>query len=176
MASEIEVKFLVASPAWKAQAVSPRALRQGYLAVTAKLEIRVRADENAGWITIKSTETGRRRSEHEYSIPLPEANDLLDMCPEASLSKTRWLLHDGGNTWEIDEYNGRLAHLVVAELELTDEDSAFERPDWLGTEVTHDPRFRNKSLATAETAPGIAVEEANAAPRNTRTHDPENLN
>lgn len=153
MANEIEVKFLVVSPTWKAHAISPRVLRQGYLAVTAKLEIRVRADENAGWITIKSTDTGRRRSEHEYSIPLSEANELLDMCPEASLSKTRWLLNDGGNTWEIDEYSGRLAHLVVAELELTDENSPFDRPDWLGTEVTHDARFRNRSLATAKIVP-----------------------
>lgn len=155
MANEIEVKFLVGSPAWKTQAGSPRSLRQGYLAVTANLEVRVRADENAGWITIKSTDAGRRRSEHEYAIPLAEANELLDMCPEASLSKTRWLLNDSGNIWEIDEYDGRLADLVVAELELADENIVFGRPDWLGTEVTHDSRFRNRALATAETTPTI---------------------
>lgn len=155
MASEVEVKFLVASPEWKAKATSPRILRQGYLAVTATLEIRVRADADAGTITIKSTHTGRRRNEYEYNIPLPEANELLDMCQEATLSKTRWLLTHAGKTWEIDEYHGRLSDLIVAELELNDENSEFDRPDWLGTEITHDARFRNRSLATAGQAPTL---------------------
>uniref|UniRef100_UPI0037BF4281 CYTH domain-containing protein n=1 Tax=Ideonella sp. TaxID=1929293 RepID=UPI0037BF4281 len=99
------------------------------------------------FLTIKGLTQGATRAEFEYPIPLVDAQALLQLCEGPLIEKTRYVLQVGATTWEVDEFHGENAPLVVAEVELPSEDAAFERPDWLGEEVTHDARYFNASLS-----------------------------
>jgi adenylate cyclase len=146
MGSEIERKFLVSGTAWK-QAGPGERIRQGYLALDPACTVRVRAAGERGSLAIKGPTTGITRLEFEYSIPLADAQRLLDeLCHQPLIDKTRYALEVGGHRWEVDEFHGANAGLVVAEIELQHEDEEFERPDWLGEEVSHDPRYYNAGL------------------------------
>ena len=147
MGTEIERKFLVTGEAWRAEARSARHLRQGYLAIDGETNVRVRGDGSRAWITIKGPPKGPGRPEFEYEIPAEEAEDLLGLCRGRIIDKTRHLLPVGGHTWEIDEFAGANAGLVVAEIELREAAEEFGQPSWLGAEVTSDPRYLNASLA-----------------------------
>ncbi len=148
MAKEIERKFLVAGEGWRERAEGGRSLRQGYLAVTEKLAVRVRIlDDAEARLTFKSAEAGTTRAEFEYPIPLDDARDLLTLATGIVIEKRRHLVPLGGLTWEVDVFEGAHAGLVIAEIELPAEDTPFERPDWLGREVTEDRRYYNASLA-----------------------------
>jgi len=147
MGREIERKFLVRSDAWKAEAKSVRSLRQGYLAIDDGNVVRVRTDGQRAWVTIKGRGEGITRPEFEYEIPGHDADELLALCRGRVVEKTRHLIPAGVLTWEIDEFGGENAGLVVAEIELPDERADFARPDWLGEEVTGDPRYLNANLA-----------------------------
>lgn len=148
MPVEIERKFLVASPAWRRSVSRSELFRQGYLATTATSSVRVRVGGQRGWIGVKGRVVGRSRLEYEYEIPLAEANEILDtLCEEGRVEKYRHWVVVGGREWEIDEFLGRNAGLVVAEIELEAEQAEFERPAWLGREVTDDVRYYNASLA-----------------------------
>ena len=146
MANEIERKFLVVGNAWKALATGV-AYRQGYLSTAKERTVRVRTVGARGILTIKGLTRGISRLEFEYDIPLADANQMLDtLCERPLIEKVRHTLHLGPVTWEIDEFTGDNQGLVVAEVELKSADQAFERPSWLGDEVSHDPRYFNANL------------------------------
>lgn len=154
MAIEIERKFLLAGDAWRAQVVRSTRMAQGYLndadAVGAghqQASVRVRIAGEAGHLNIKSREVGMQRQEFEYAIPLADAQALLALCVGGRIEKRRHHVQYGGHLWEIDEFEGDNAGLVVAEIELSAVDEVFERPDWLGIEVTDQPRYYNLVLA-----------------------------
>jgi len=148
MATEIERKFLVSSAEWKGDAVGHR-LQQGYLSLDKARTIRVRVAEERAWINIKGLTRGITRSEFEYPVPLEDARRMLDeLCIRPVIDKTRYLVPCGRHRWEVDEFHGRNAGLVIAEIELAREDEDFERPHWLGEEVSGDPRYFNASLVT----------------------------
>lgn len=124
-----------------------RRIRQGYLSVDEERAVRVRVLDDLAWLTIKGGARGLARSEFEYPIPVPEANELLDaLCHQPLIDKTRYERSHAGHRWEIDVFHGANAGLVVAEIELEREDEPFERPSWLGDEVSDDPRYYNANL------------------------------
>ena len=146
MGVEIERKFLVAGDGWRALG-EPVLLRQGYLCADPMRTVRVRIEGGQGVLTIKSKNVGATRGEWEYPIPLQEAAELLDrLCERPLVEKTRRRIAHAGFVWEVDEFLGENAGLVVAEIELPSEDTAFERPSWIGQEVTGDKRYYNSSL------------------------------
>lgn len=148
MPLEIERKFLVTGDGWRRTVVRSELFRQGYLATTASSSVRVRVGGQRGWLSVKGRVVGMSRPEYEYEIPLAEANEMLaGFCAEGCLEKIRHWLPAGEREWEIDEFLGANAGLVVAELEIESEDAEFERPAWLGREVTDDVRYYNASLA-----------------------------
>jgi len=147
MGREIERKFLVRSAEWSREATSARPLRQGYLAIDDGNTVRVRTDGQRAWLTIKGRGEGITRPEFEYEIPVADAAALLALCRGRLVEKTRHLVPVGALCWEIDEFAGDNAGLVVAEIELPAEDTPFLQPAWLGEEVTADPRYLNANLA-----------------------------
>ncbi|WLI87648.1 CYTH domain-containing protein [Massilia sp. R2A-15] len=146
MGVEIERKFLLAGDRWRTLG-TPVLLRQGYLSSDPGRVVRVRVDGNQAYLTIKGRSEGATRGEWEYPIPLDEANELLErLCEKPLIEKTRRAISFRGNTWEVDEFLGVNQGLVVAEIELASEDQQFDKPDWIGEEVTHDARYYNSSL------------------------------
>ena len=146
MGIEIERKFLVVDSRWKALG-TPVLLRQGYLNADPERTVRVRVQGDQAWLTIKGRSEGAARGEWEYPIPVADANELLDrLCPQPFVEKTRTRVALSAHVWEVDEFLGANAGLVVAEIELASEDEAFDKPDWIGAEVTGDPRYYNSSL------------------------------
>lgn len=143
---EIERKFLVTSDAWRETAQSRR-LVQGYLSRDPERTVRVRIDGEKAALTIKGKSAGATRAEFEYEIPLGDAELLLPLCLSPLIDKIRHEVRHAGHLWEIDEFAGENAPLIVAELELASEGEAFERPSWLGDEVTDDARYFNSQLA-----------------------------
>lgn len=152
MAVEIERKFLLASADWRAQADDGVTMRQGYLCTSgsgpaAKASIRVRIAGTEAHLNIKSATLGVTRQEYEYAIPLADANELLDTLADGPLiEKTRYHVPHGAHSWEIDVFAGDNQGLVVAEIELSAADEDFQRPAWLGAEVSDDPRYYNVCL------------------------------
>lgn len=148
MALEIERKFLVTSDAWRALASERTLLRQGYLANTERASVRVRVAGEQGFLSVKAMTPGIARAEYEYPIAVADAAAMLEsLCTGPRIEKWRHEVRYAGRDWEIDEFLGDNAGLVIAELELESEDAGFERPDWLGIEVTHDLRYYNFRLA-----------------------------
>ncbi len=148
MATEIEHKFLLRDDRWRSQVERSTRLRQGYLISDARCSVRVRVAEQQGFLNIKSGTLGIQRSEYEYPVPLAEAEEMLDtLCEKPLLEKTRHYLRLGPHLWEIDEFAGENSGLIVAEIELSRVDEPFARPDWLGEDVSHDPRYYNSQLA-----------------------------
>jgi CYTH domain-containing protein len=149
MATEIERKFLVRNDDWRRAASQSTDYRQGYLSTDAERNVRVRTKGKKAVLTLKGRGEGLTRLEFEYEVPLEEAEQILDsLCLEPLIEKTRHLVHHGGFTWEVDEFRGDNADLVVAEVELESEDQAFELPDWVGEEVSDDPRYLNANLVS----------------------------
>ena len=146
MAIEIERKFLVAGSAWRL-AAGVR-LSQGYLNRDKERTVRVRLAGEQAFLTIKGLTRGASRAEFEYEIPAADGEQLLKMCEGPVIEKIRRVLVHDGATWEVDEFLGDNAGLVVAEIELQSEDQVFSRPEWLGEEVTHESRYFNSSLAS----------------------------
>jgi adenylate cyclase len=148
MPVEIERKFLVLNDAWRQTAHEAQHLRQGYLNNETHCSVRVRTSAERAWLNIKSVTIGAQRQEFEYEIPIADAHKMLDTLSRTPLiEKVRYLVKVGRHTWEIDVFEGDNAGLVVAEIELDHPDEAFEKPVWLGEEVTHDARYYNTSLS-----------------------------
>jgi adenylate cyclase len=146
MGIEIERKFLLANDAWRALVHAKASMAQGYLGGT-HCSIRVRVADNGAFLNIKSRELGVQRTEFEYAIPQDQAQTLLrEFSDGAAIIKTRHYVNFAGMLFEIDEFAGANAGLLVAEVELQDANQLFERPDWLGVEVTDDARYYNSNL------------------------------
>lgn len=150
MALEIERKFLVTNSEYRANAVGIKTIAQGYLCTDPDTTVRVRIAGEQAFVTIKSRNCGAVRGEWEYEIPLADARELLACCGGRTIEKTRYLVPGAdGLMWEVDEFGGRHAGLVVAEIELPAEDAPFCRPAFVGEEVTGNPAYYNSVLSQA---------------------------
>jgi adenylate cyclase len=148
MPYEIERKFLVRADCWRMSAGRPSLIQQGYLTRNRSISLRVRLiDKAKAMLTIKSVSAEIRRLEFEYEIPMADGAALIGMRESGLVEKLRHKLPWYGLTWEIDVFLGENQGLIIAEIELPHEDCEFEKPGWLGREVTFDPRFSNANLA-----------------------------
>jgi CYTH domain-containing protein len=147
MAKEIERKFLVAHQAWRESVNTIHVFRQGYLSYDSERTVRVRATEVTGYLTIKGITEGLTRDEFEYEIPLADALALLQLCERPAIEKKRYIVPNGAHVWEVDVFEGVNEGLVVAEIELGSEDEAFDKPNWLGNEVSSDRKYSNSELS-----------------------------
>jgi CYTH domain-containing protein len=146
MGEEIERKFLIKSNSWRSLAKGKR-VRQGYLNRNEERVVRIRAIDEKGFLTIKGKTTGATRAEFEYDIPAPEAEAMLEhLCEKPLIEKNRYKIEFSGLIWEVDEFLGENQGLIVAEVELESEDQPFEKPTWIGGEVTGDPKYFNSNL------------------------------
>lgn len=147
MPQEIERKFLVTGE-YKTEAHAHSRIVQGYICSTGGRTVRVRIRDGKGYLTIKgaSNASGTSRYEWEKELPLGEAEELLKLCEPGVIDKTRYLVSSGRHTFEVDEFYGENEGLVVAEVELASEDEAFDKPDFIGEEVTGDVRYYNSQL------------------------------
>lgn len=147
MGIEIERKFLLKNDGWRTLAGPGVVFRQGYLIGARQASVRVRIEGESAFLNIKSMTLGIRRQEYQYPLPLNDANEMLDMlCEKPLIEKTRYLVHLGEHEWEIDVFAGENDGLIVAEVELASEDEAISLPDWIGVEVSSDPRYYNVNL------------------------------
>ncbi len=147
MATEIERKFLLVSDEWRALVSHSEAFRQGYLSKSKRASVRVRIADDQATLNIKGMTLGIQRLEHEFPLPLAEATELLnELCERPLIEKTRHIVEFGGKIWEIDEFHGDNAGLIVAEVELDSADEIITMPDWAGKDVSHLERYYNVCL------------------------------
>lgn len=146
---EIERKFLVLNEDFKSFATNKKNIAQGYLNTNPNRTVRVRIANDKAFLTVKgkSNDTGMTRFEWEKEIPVNEAQSLLLLCEKGVIEKTRFEIPVGNHVFEVDEFYGENQGLVIAEIELSDENEPFEKPSWLGKEVTNDERFYNAYLS-----------------------------
>ncbi len=144
MAKEIERKFLLKGGFWPHETVMR--CRQGFLNSFKERTVRVRTIGDKGYLTVKGIAVGASRMEFEYEIPYQDAITLLDICEKPLIEKNRYSVKEGDLIWEIDEFFGENQGLIIAEVELESEDQEFPKPDWVGEEVTGDPRYFNANL------------------------------
>lgn len=150
MAVEIERKFLVASGDWQTGVVRSVRLQDGLIASSDRGKVRVRITDDMATLAIKGARTGLSRGEYEYEIPVDDAVALLDRhCAGAVLEKTRFFVPCGDLVWEVDVYSGILSGVVIAEIELPAEDTEFNRPSWVGAEVTGREEYRKITMLNA---------------------------
>jgi adenylate cyclase len=147
MATEIERKFLILNQDWQEYTRSELLIVQGYLATNEFSSTRIRIQDDKANINIKSATLGIERTEFEYSIPVDDARLMLDdLCIKPVIEKTRFSVEHMNHTWEIDVFSGDNEGLIVAEIELSSPDEAFEKPSWIGEEVSNDARYYNACL------------------------------
>jgi adenylate cyclase len=146
MPKEIERKFLLKNNDWKKEISNSTVIRQGYLSLDIERNVRIRVRGEKGILTIKGKTENISRKEFEYEIPKLEAEELLDLCHRPLIEKIRHEIFIKNHTWEIDEFSEENKGLIVAEIELEDEKQLFEKPIWLGKEVSDDVRYYNASL------------------------------
>jgi adenylate cyclase len=145
MGTEVERKFLVRSDEWRVGAKG-RVYRQGYLSTDPDRTVRIRVIDR-GYVTIKGRARGLVRAEYEYPLPASDANEMLDrLCLRPLIEKSRYRVPHAGHVWEVDEFFGENRGLLLAEVELADPGEPFEMPDWVGQEVSGDPRYQNANL------------------------------
>jgi len=146
---EIERKFLVTSETFKKEAFAQNRITQGYLSSIPERTVRIRIKGDKGFLTIKGTsnESGISRFEWEKEIPVDEAQKLLLLCEKGVIDKTRFEVKFGNHIFEVDEFYGENEGLIIAEIELDSETETFEKPIWLGKEVTNDNRYYNSYLS-----------------------------
>lgn len=146
---EIERKFLVLSNAFVDEAITQQRIVQAYLNSNPERTVRIRIKDNKGYLTIKGkgNESGTTRLEWETEIPLATAEQLLSICENGTIDKIRYEIKLGQHLFEVDVFSGENEGLVVAEIELQHENEVFEKPEWLGVEVTNDERFYNAYLS-----------------------------
>ncbi len=149
MGIEIERKFLVNDDSWRTPDLAGTPIRQGYLAVGPPSAVRVRIAGDKAILNVKSAVISITRLEFEYPVPVDDAEEILESaCDGRIVRKTRFLVEHAGMTWEVDVFDGPNEGLIVAELELESEDQPFEKPPWLGEEVSGEPRYLNTHLST----------------------------
>ena len=145
MAAEIERKFLVVGDGW--QDAESTYYCQGYLNRDRQRTVRVRIAGNKAMLTVKGINTGARREEYEYPIPIEDAKQMLEICERPIVEKYRRIVPFKGFNWEVDQFLGDNSGLIIAEIELESEEQEFDRPDWVGREVTYEPRYFNANLS-----------------------------
>ncbi|MEA3287464.1 MAG: CYTH domain-containing protein [Candidatus Marinimicrobia bacterium] len=146
MAQEIERKFLVTATTYRELAGGIH-YRQGYLNSQKERVVRIRTIDDSAFITVKGITKGATRLEYEYEISVSDANEMLNqLCEQPIIEKHRYKVALGNHVWEIDEFHGENEGLTVAEVELESEDQEYPKPDWIGEEVTGDPRYYNSNL------------------------------
>lgn len=146
MPKETERKFLVRNDSFKAFS-SPVHIRQGFLSSDKERVVRIRLAGEEAFLTVKGISRGATRAEFEYPIPADEARYMLEnLCEKPVIDKHRYVIREGAAKWEVDVFHGENEGLVIAEIELEDEDQEFSKPDWIGEEVTEDPRYFNANL------------------------------
>ena len=151
MPLEIERKFLVdAKKLVKLKLSGGERIAQGYLSTEPNKIVRVRIRKNRGFLTIKSANIGIVRQEFEYEIPLADAEEILKLCAPNTLTKIRYKVDYAGHIWEVDIFDGRHKGLILAEVEINSLDEFVKIPDWVGEEVSHNPRYFNSNLAIAD--------------------------
>jgi adenylate cyclase len=144
---EIERKFLVHTQLWEALSKpEPTPIVQAYLSDNKNCTVRVRIKGKRGFLTVKGITTGITRTEFEYEIPVADALQMVEELCEKSISKQRYKIAVGPHIWEVDVFGGKLAPLIIAEIELESEDAAFDIPDWIDREVSDDPQYYNSNL------------------------------
>ena len=144
---EIERKFLINESLWNAlQKPTPTHIAQAYLSDDKNCTVRVRIKGSKGYLTIKGETKGITRSEYEYEIPLAEAKKMMAEFCDRVLSKDRYCIEVAGHTWEVDVFHGKLAPLIIAEIELDSENEAFVVPEWVGKEVSLEASYYNSNL------------------------------
>ena len=147
MAIEIEKKFLVCNDNWLKFATKSIAYVQGYFSTNEACSIRIRISEDKASLNIKSATLGITRSEYDYPVPVEDAQEMLrTLCNKPLIEKTRYTVPVDHHLWEIDVFSGENKGLVVAEIELESVDDSITLPDWIGEEVSHDPRYYNVCL------------------------------
>ncbi len=147
MAKEIEHKFLLKNDAWRTQTTRSSLYKQGYMVSDNSRSVRIRVSGDTAWLNIKSATIGTLRQEFEYEIPIEDGIEILNtLCQKPIIEKTRHLVTYKQHTWEIDEFTGDNDKLIVAEIELSEVGEHFEKPSWIGQEVTTDIRYYNNSL------------------------------
>jgi len=147
MATEIERKFLILNHDWQEYTRSELHIVQGYLATNEFSSTRIRIQDDKANINIKSATLGIERTEFEYAIPVVDAQLMIDeLCVKPVIEKTRFLVEHMQHTWEIDVFSGNNEGLIVAEIEFSSTDETFEKPSWLGEEVSNDARYYNACL------------------------------
>jgi len=146
MAFEIERKFLLASLEWKKNSPKGVKIIQGFLNSNKERTVRVRIIGEKGILTVKGKNEGVRRLEFEYEIPYSDAKELICLCEKPLIEKNRFEIRVDKHLWEIDEFEGENKGLIVAEIELKDENETFNKPNWVGEEVSDDPRYYNSAL------------------------------
>ena len=146
---EIERKFLVTSEDFKKEAFAKHQIAQGYLNSNPDRTVRIRIKGESGFLTIKgkNNDSGTTRFEWETEISLMEAKPLLDLCEKGILLKTRYEIQVGKHVYEVDVFHGENEGLIIAEIELSSEQEVFEKPNWLGKEVTGDNRYYNSYIS-----------------------------
>jgi CYTH domain-containing protein len=147
MPREIERKFLLKSDHWR-QGATGVTYRQGYLSSVPERTIRVRIAGDKAFLTVKGATQNNSRLEFEYPIPLADAERILALCPRPWIEKTRFEIPFAGKTWQIDEFHEDNRGLTVAEVELKSESEEIQYPEWIGQEVSGEPRYYNSNLAT----------------------------
>lgn len=148
MPIEIERKFLIIGNTWRDHVTRSRQMRQGYLSADeGRASVRVRIEGVEAHLNIKAAVVGTSRAEYDYLIPLAEGLEIFDTLCAGRVEKTRHVVEHQGHAWEIDEFKGDNAGLIVAEIELADAHEPFARPDWLGAEVTQEKRYYNHALS-----------------------------
>ena len=151
MSLEIERKFLVdAKKVVRLKLTGGERISQGYLSTEPNKIVRVRIKKNRGFLTIKSANIGIVRQEFEYEIPVNDAEEILKLCAPNILKKVRYKVDYAGHVWEVDIFEGKHAGLIMAEVEINSLDEYVKIPDWVGEEVSHNPRYFNSNLALAD--------------------------
>ena len=144
---EIERKFTVDIEKW-AEVIKPQptSIAQSYLSSSPECTVRVRLKGEKAYLTIKGKTNGISRSEFEYEVPVDEVTEMMNTLASKTLSKKRYEINVGNHLWEVDVFEGKLAGLIIAEIELTSEDEVFELPEWVIEDVSHDAQYYNSNL------------------------------
>lgn len=146
MAYEIEHKYLVVNDSFRELATGKVKIRQGYLNRNPDRTVRVRTMGKKGYLTVKSRNHGAKRLEFEYEIPDHEAEEILKLAEPGIVEKTRWIVPFGGLVWEVDEFHGSQKGVIVAEVEIPEDDHTYEKPPFIGQDITGNPDYYNSNL------------------------------
>lgn len=147
MGKEIEHKYLVTDDSFKKMSIEQHHISQGYLSRDKERTVRIRIIDNEARLTIKGKNNGDTRSEYEYSIPVCDADEMLnDLCVQPVIIKTRHIINYNGNKWEVDEFGGKLQGLILAEIEIPYSEYKYDIPPFIGKNVTMDSRYYNSNL------------------------------